>query len=163
MKNLWRQILICVTIIFCDQVSKALIQQHFVLGESFPIISNFFSLTYVLNPGAAFGMGAQAAPWIRVLFFLFVPTLAVLWLMVLIWKERHRSAFLGLTYTLILSGAIGNLIDRYLYGEVVDFLLFYWRQYHFPAFNIADSSITIAAFCLFYDMIRQGREKAPPS
>ena len=124
-----------------DQWSKIYIDNHFELSQSKRIITNFFHLTYVRNPGAAFGIFADNA--IRVPFFITissVATLGILWYVRRIAREKHWQQ---LALGLILSGAVGNLIDRIRFGEVIDFLDVHWYNYHWPAFNIADSAICV--------------------
>jgi signal peptidase II len=153
MNRLFKLIILIAIIIFVDQVTKGLIQANYYLGESTKIIDGLFSITYVRNPGAAFGMGASATSWTRVIFLLGIPVIACFWLMGLIFINRNKSLILGTAYSLILAGAVGNLIDRFTLSYVVDFLDFYWRDSHFPAFNIADSAISIAAGLLIYDYL----------
>lgn len=145
-------------IIFGDQVTKALVQQKFYLGESIPVIENFFHFTYVRNPGAAFGMFGQSADWIRIPLFFGVPVIACFWLIYLIWKTRNENKLQCVAYSLIFAGAVGNLIDRFSMNYVVDFLDFFWKGHHFPAFNIADSAISIAAGLLIIDAILDSRK-----
>ena len=146
-------------IILVDQITKGIVQSKFFLGETVPVIEGFFNFTYVKNPGAAFGFLAGASLEIRQFMFLLLPVLACVWLVTLIWKTRHENFLLCLAYSLILAGAIGNLIDRFSMGYVVDFLDFYYGSNHFPAFNFADSSITIAAFLLIIDFINEIKNK----
>lgn len=153
MARIWKYTLIISFIILADQLTKGIVQSKMSFGESIPVIDGFFSFTYVKNPGAAFGLGADAESWVRKLLFLFLPVIACMWLATLIWKTRNKQLLLGLAYSLILAGAIGNLIDRFSYGYVVDFLDFYFNVHHFPAFNVADSSITIAAGLLILDFL----------
>lgn len=147
------------TIIIADQVTKAIVQQKFMLGESVPVISNFFHLTYVRNPGAAFGMLAYAPDYIRKPLFFALPVLACFWLIYLIWSTRNKNFIHCLSYSLILAGAIGNLIDRFSMNYVVDFFDFFWGPHHFAAFNIADSSISIAAALLILDLLFLSKKK----
>ncbi len=151
MNRIWKLSLMMVTLILADQFSKGAIQASFRLGESIPIIDGFFNFTYVRNPGAAFGFGANNGDLFRLILFKIVPVIACFWIAALIWKERHKSFLLSLAYSLILAGAIGNLIDRFSLNYVVDFLDFYLGSKHFPAFNIADSCISIAAGLLIID------------
>ena len=153
MKMIYFMCIMMSAIIIGDQVTKALVQQHFYLGETIAIIPEFFHFTYVRNPGAAFGMFGHSADWIRIPLFFGVPVIACFWLTWLIWTTRNVKKLQCLAYSLILAGAIGNLIDRFSMNYVVDFLDFFWKTHHFPAFNIADSSITIAAFILIYETI----------
>lgn len=139
------------TLIILDQVTKALVQQNFFLGESVPVVHNLFHFTYVRNPGAAFGMFGHSADWIRWPLFFGVPVLACFWLLYLIWITRNKNKLQCTAYSLIFSGAVGNLIDRFSMNYVVDFLDFFLGSHHFPAFNVADSAITIAAFLLIYE------------
>ena len=160
MDRIWKFSLVMAAIIIADQISKGMIQQNFTLGESIPLLKGFFNFTYVRNTGAAFGMGAGASETMRRIWFLALPVVACIWLVVLIWKQRKENWLLGWAYSLILAGAIGNLIDRFSLGYVVDFLDFYYGTAHFPAFNIADSSITIAGGLLILEFfISQKKEK----
>ncbi|WP_417336955.1 signal peptidase II [Halobacteriovorax marinus] len=151
MDRIWKMSLLIVGVILLDQFTKGAIQQNFKLGESLAVIPGFFNLVYVQNSGAAFGMGAGAGDFVRILFFLILPTIACFWLLWLIWKTRHTSAWLCTTYSLIFAGAVGNLIDRYSLKYVVDMFDFYIGTSHFAAFNIADSAISIAAVMLIID------------
>ena len=112
-------------LILVDQITKGIIQSTFSLGENISVIDGFFNITYVRNSGAAFGMGSNASEMIRQILFILLPVLACFWLVTLIWKTRKDNLVLCLAYSLILSGAIGNLIDRVSLGYVVDFLDFY--------------------------------------
>ncbi len=144
-----------------DQWSKIYIDNHFELSQSKRIITNFFHLTYVRNPGAAFGIFADNA--IRVPFFITissVATLAILWYVRRVAKEKHWQL---LALGLILSGALGNLIDRIRLGEVIDFIDVHWYNYHWPAFNIADSAIcvgvTIMLICSWHEERQRKRQE----
>lgn len=159
MARIWKLTLIIVAIILLDQFTKVYIQSQMYVGESHDVIKGFFSITYVRNPGAAFGFLATAHENIRKPLFLFLPVAACFWLVWLIWTSRKSSLILSTAYSLILAGAVGNLIDRFYLGYVVDFLDFYWNDAHFPAFNVADSSITVAAFLLGIDFILQLKNK----
>ncbi len=150
---------IAVTIILLDQISKLLVQQTLRLGEIIPVIPSFFNLTYVLNPGAAFGFLASAPAAIRSPFFTAISILAALF--IVYYRFRHPAisfpAALGLAF--ILGGAVGNLIDRLRLGMVVDFLDFYYGGYHWPAFNVADSGITVGvALMVFEIFMERGKE-----
>lgn len=127
-----------------DLATKAWVESRFTLYESVPVVDGFFSLTYVRNPGAAFGILSWAAEW-RTALFVGV-TLAALagiaWMYGRLEPGRRAEGF-GLA--LISGGALGNLADRVRYGEVVDFLDVYWRHHHWPAFNVADIAITVGA------------------
>lgn len=137
------------TLVSLDQLTKFLVVSEFGLGESRQFVDNFFNLTRVHNAGAAFGLFAGLAPEFREPFFLFVPivTLALILTVFLRLKESQQLSIFA--FSLIVGGAMGNLIDRLRLGYVVDFLDFHWRQsFHFPAFNLADSAITLGVFLL---------------
>ena len=152
--------LLITVLIILDQLTKGAVQSSFYLGESVPVIKGFFNLTYVKNPGAAFGFGSTASLEVRQILFLWVPVLACIWLLTLIWKTRFTNFLLCLAYSLIFAGAVGNLIDRFSMGYVVDFLDFYLSDSHFPAFNVADSSITVGAFFMIIDMLLELKQKS---
>lgn len=149
MKRYLPLIFLLVTI---DQVTKFFIKHSFEIYESKEIVPGFFNLTFVLNPGAAFGILSKMNESYRQLFFIIVTTIAILAVIYLMYKESSHK-FRVFSYSLILSGAMGNFIDRIYMGKVVDFLDFYIKNYHWPAFNIADSSITIGIILLFIDII----------
>ena len=159
MNRIWKLSLVMVAIILIDQFTKGAIQSSFYLGESIPIIDGIFNFTYVRNPGAAFGFGSESGFVFRLVLFKIVPVLACFWLLYLIWLERNRSLLLASAYALIFAGAVGNLIDRFSLNYVVDFLDFYIGKRHFPAFNVADSSISIAAGLLIIDFIRTVKQE----
>jgi len=144
-------------IILLDQWTKIYIKGNFDLYEMRPVIDGFFSITYVLNPGAAFGMMAKLDESYRQGFFIVITTIAIAAVIYLMIKEQAMKVRL-VSYTLILSGAIGNFIDRIYMGKVVDFLHFYYKQYQWPAFNVADIAISLGIGLLFIDyMILKNR------
>jgi signal peptidase II len=161
MKRFWSLCLLMSTLIITDQLSKGAIQTSFYYGETLPVIKGFFSLAYVKNTGAAFGFGANGPEWFRQIFFLGLPVLFCGWIFWLLIKTLKGPFYISLAYALIIAGATGNLIDRFSLGYVVDFLMFYWKEEanHFPAFNVADSCITIAAGLLIVDFFQQLKEK----
>lgn len=163
MNNMWKCAILVVFLVLLDQITKGIIQSNFSLGESLIVIDGFFGITYVRNPGAAFGFLASAPESIRRPLFIFIPVLACIWLCYLIWSNRKNSWLQWGTYGLILAGAVGNLFDRFTLGYVVDFLDFYYKSYHFPAFNVADSAITVAAVALVIEyFIAQKNSKQSP-
>lgn len=159
MNMIYKMCILISTIIIGDQATKAIVQQSFYLGESIPVINNLFHFTYVRNPGAAFGMFGHSHDLIRIPLFFGVPVLACFWLMWLIWTTRNKNKLQCLAFSLIFAGAVGNLIDRFSMNYVVDFLDFFWGTHHFPAFNIADSAITIAAILLIYEVLFLNNKK----
>ena len=131
--------------IVADQLSKAQVVDSLMLYESREIIPGFFNLVYVTNSGAAFSMLADVnSPW-RHYFFLSIGSVALIGLTVANWKMRKVNSLYSWPLALIAGGATGNLIDRVRFGAVIDFLDFYVGNYHWPAFNIADSAICVGA------------------
>ncbi len=148
-------------LIILDQYTKYLITGTFgfELGESIPVIDGLFNITYVRNPGAAFGFLAHASDAIRKPLFLLVPVIACVWLLWLLGKSVGVNRLLAVAYALIFAGAVGNLIDRFRLDYVVDFLDFHMGGSHFPAFNVADSCISIAAGLIIIDLFLQMKKK----
>ena len=131
-----------------DQFTKVQIMQTMRLHESIPIIPEFFSLTYIRNPGAAFGLLASSSQGFRLVFF-GLTSLFALGLLGMIFFRLRGDDWIGqLSIAGILGGAIGNLLDRVRFGEVIDFLDFYINGYHWPAFNVADAAISVGVFFL---------------
>ncbi len=143
-----------ITIILLDQFTKWLIDRTMPLYRSIPIIDGFFSLTYIRNTGAAFGILAGSGAAFRLPFLVLFSLLAIGFILVMLKRLPERETGLITALAFILGGAIGNLIDRFAYGEVIDFLDFYWAGYHWPAFNIADSFITIGVTITIYYLIK---------
>ena len=135
-------------LLLADQFTKILIVGYYHLGDS-TYVSSFFNVVRVHNTGAAFSFLASAGGWQR-WFFTAIGLIAAA---VIVWMIRSHPGQKLFCFALacILSGALGNVIDRLLYGYVVDFLDFHWAGWHFPAFNVADSAITIGAACLILD------------
>jgi signal peptidase II len=147
-------------VVLCDQASKWWIVSHFSLHESVAILPGFFNLTFLTNTGAAFGfLAGQPALW-RHVFFIAVSVVALLVIGMLYLRLRRISFFYEIALALIAGGALGNLIDRVRYGSVVDFLDFYVGRHHWPAFNAADSAITVGvAVFLVYSLFFEERKK----
>jgi signal peptidase II len=147
----WRWLaLIAFVILVSDQWTKFLIYTRFRWGESVEVIADFFSITYVRNFGAAFGLLQRAPSWFRDPFFLVVPLVASVIILAVYAKLRDDQKVSAWGLSLIFGGAVGNLIDRIRFGYVVDFLDFHWKElYHYPAFNVADSAIVIGVGTLF--------------
>ena len=137
-----------------DQLTKVLVQLKLPLGSQVPLIPGFLNLVHVRNKGAAFGLMSSWSPDFVWLFFVAVIGLVLVVLGYLLWRlpDDHWSAALG--YSLILTGALGNLIDRVRLGEVVDFIDVYWGRYHWPAFNVADSLVCVGAAVMVWVIIR---------
>ena len=140
-----------VPIIVLDQLTKIIVDRTMPLHHSIPIVDGFFSLTYVRNTGAAFGIFAGSHEVFRLPFLIGVSILAIGFILVMLKRLRDDATGLITALTFILAGAIGNLIDRLRHGEVIDFLDVYYSNYHWPAFNLADSFITVGVtITLFY-------------
>lgn len=144
------------TLVFlvADQVTKQLIVSNMDLYQSIDILP-FFNLTYVHNLGAAFSFLADQGGWQR-WFFTAIAAIASIVFIVWLAKTPKQQTLLSVAFALMLSGAVGNLIDRVLFGYVIDFLDFYGFGYHFPAFNIADSMIFIGAALMIFDSFKNG-------
>ena len=132
-----------VVLIMLDQWTKALAEQKLIGGRVYGIIDGFFDFSLAYNTGAAFGLGRSWSPEWRAFFFLGVSCLAVLLMVYMLYKIRRERWWAQLGITMIIGGAIGNLIDRFRTGKVVDFIHFFYQDYHYPHFNIADSSICV--------------------
>lgn len=140
-------------IILFDQVSKITITKLFAYAESLRITS-FFNLTLVYNKGAAFSFLAAESGWQRY-FFTAIGLIAAAYITYLLKRHATQKLFCG-ALAMIMGGALGNVIDRLLYGHVIDFLDFHYQEiYHFPAFNIADSAIVVGAALFILDELRR--------
>lgn len=142
-------------ILIADQLTKLYIDRTMQLYQSIPVIDGLFSITYLRNRGAAFSFLAEAS-W-RLPFFILATVVAVIAILVALKKLRDDQRFATVSLTLILAGAVGNLIDRVRMGEVIDFLDVYWKNHHWPAFNVADSAICVGVAMLALDMFREER------
>ncbi len=137
-----------------DQLTKLWVMRDLALGARVPIISGFFNLVHVHNRGAAFGLMAGLSDAFARFFFIGTTGVVLAVVGYLLWRlpAGHNRAAVG--YTLILTGAVGNLLDRLRLGEVVDFLDFYWGTYHWPAFNVADSLVCLGAGVLAWVILK---------
>lgn len=145
-------------VVILDQVTKALVVGTVKVQGGFALLS-ILDIVYLENTGAAFSMLAEAAGWQR---WFFIALAVIVSLALMIWLRRIRSdqTILAIGLSLVLGGALGNVIDRVLHGYVVDFIYFHWRTWYFPAFNLADTAISIGAGCLLIDAFREsGHEK----
>lgn len=135
--------LIAALVVVLDQITKLLVLAKMPLYHSVAVIPGFFNLTHIRNPGGAFGFLATGSQGLRNLLFIGVSTLA-LGMLVYFYRQTPKShRCLASALAMIFGGAVGNLIDRLRFGEVVDFLDAYLGAYHWPAFNVADSAITV--------------------
>jgi signal peptidase II len=141
-------------IILADQLTKFFILQNFTVNKVVEVAS-FFNLVLVHNRGAAFSFLSDAAGWQRGLFIT-LALLASVWIIYLLRRYPHQKLF-SLALSLVLAGALGNVIDRIFFGAVVDFLDFHAYGYHWPAFNVADSAISCGAALLIWDGLRPSK------
>jgi signal peptidase II len=153
--GLW--IVVALAIAVLDQAVKALIQSQLAPGEVVPV-TGFFNLVLVFNTGAAFSFLAGESGWQRE-FFITITVAAAVVIVVLLRRHANERLF-STGLTLIMGGAIGNLYDRLTLGKVVDFLDFHALGWHWPAFNVADSAITVGAALLILDTLLAARRKA---
>lgn len=156
--GVWPWLLVAFGVIVVDQLSKWLVRHSLPLDSSLPLTS-FFNLVYIHNPGAAFSFLAAQPGWQR-WFFSALSLAASAFIIWLLLRNRGKTLF-SLALAFILGGALGNLIDRVLWGKVTDFLDFYLtlhgQQWHWPAFNLADSAIFVGAVLLIADELRRAR------
>ncbi|AAN56522.1 signal peptidase II [Shewanella oneidensis MR-1] len=140
---------VVVLVFLADQLSKQWVLANFDLFESVQLLP-FFNFTYVRNYGAAFSFLSEAGGWQRWLFTIVAVGFSSL---LTVWLRKQSASLLklNLAYTLVIGGALGNLVDRLMHGFVVDFIDFYWGKSHYPAFNIADSAIFIGAVLIIWD------------
>lgn len=147
------------SIVALDQLTKYIVLEKLYFGQSLSVIEGFFDLTHVRNPGAAFGLLARLDPMIRVPLFIAIPIVALVVIAVLFKKLENQAYLLALAFSLVIGGAIGNLIDRAVYGYVIDFLHFHWKNLaHFPAFNVADITICVGVGILILDILRKDQK-----
>lgn len=145
-------------LLIADQFTKILILGYFRLGDSMPV-NSFFNLVRVHNLGAAFSFLASESGWQR-WFFTALGVAAALFIVWLLRAHAGQKLF-SFALACVLGGAVGNVIDRMRYGYVVDFLDFHYGGWHFPAFNLADSAITLGAICLILDELLRVRRATP--
>ena len=157
MSRTWPWFLLAAVIIVADQITKAIVLARFAPGERLEV-TGFFNLVLVFNKGAAFSFLAGAGGWQTWLFAAFAAIAAVVVSVLLVRHPGRRMFSLGLA--LILGGALGNLIDRLRFGHVVDFLDLHAAGWHWPAFNVADSGITVGAVLLILDGFRHHEGRA---
>jgi signal peptidase II len=148
-------LIIGLTVLILDQITKALVHNLMQLHQSIEILPNFVHLTYLRNTGAAFGFLAGDRSALKTVFFLLVSGVAIGCIFYLLRNLRPGRNTETLSLSFILGGAIGNLIDRLRMGEVIDFIDLHWHHVHWPAFNVADSAITVGVILLLFQMIRK--------
>jgi signal peptidase II len=154
--------LIALIVVLLDRWTKHLVATRLALYERIQIIPGFFRLTHTENTGAAFSLFADSPSHWKTLLLIAFSLLAMVIVSILLWKQTRALTITGIALSLILGGAVGNLWDRLARGRVVDFLLFYVKQYQWPVFNLADSAIVVGASLLVLEILF-GRSKDAPS
>jgi signal peptidase II len=142
-------------IILVDQFTKVLILGYYHLGDS-TYVTSFFNVVRAHNRGAAFSFLSDASGWQRWFFTAigFVAAAVIIWML----RSHAGQKLFSFALACILGGAIGNVVDRMAHGYVIDFLDFHWAGMHFPAFNVADSAITLGAICMILDELMRVRK-----
>lgn len=140
-------------VLILDQITKHWIEFVFEMHQIKPVIPGFFNLTLAYNPGAAFSFLADAGGWQRHFFtgLALVVSVVIVYLL----KKHEAEPRYATSLALILGGALGNAIDRMVFGHVIDFLQFYYQNWYYPSFNIADSAICIGAVLMVYDSFKK--------
>jgi signal peptidase II len=140
-------------VVLFDQLTKLLVIKYLPLYQTVPVVAGLFNLIHIKNPGGAFGLLADLGPGMRTFVFLFISSLAVGLILYFYLKTPSAQTWLAVGFALIFGGAVGNLIDRIRFGVVTDFLDFYISKYHWPAFNIADSAISVGIGIFAYHLL----------
>lgn len=137
--------------VILDQITKFLVVTHMAPGDRWTVLEGWFQIRFVINPGGLFGSFRNLpGPW-RVFLFSVIPLVASVGLLVFLLRARPTQRVLRAGLAFILGGAVGNLADRLRLGYVIDFLDVYWRDYHWPAFNVADASICVGVGLILLD------------
>jgi len=144
---------------FLDQLSKAIVQYNFSLGSRKSVFPGFFDLIHVRNPGGAFSFLAGLPPSVSQWLFISVTFIALFFIVYLFLYEFSGSFLARFALIFIFGGGIGNLVDRFLYGEVIDFILLYYGSFYWPAFNIADSGISVGVTILLFVVFKNSFSK----
>jgi len=146
--------LLAVLVVLLDRWTKRWVAAHIAMYSSgIQVIPGFFRITHTENTGAAFSLFADSPSHWKTAMLISFSVVAMVVVSVLLWKQGHALTITGIALSLILGGAVGNLWDRVASGRVVDFLLFYYKQYQWPVFNLADSAIVIGASLLVLEII----------
>lgn len=143
--------------IAADQFTKHLVIAHVPFGGAVEIIPGWVNIVHMRNPGAAFGILAGSEWEFRSLFFIGVSVVALVLIIALLRFSDDMDGYLLAGYSLFFGGALGNLVDRVRFGEVTDFLDVYWGNFHWPAFNVADSALCMGAFFIFLHFLRANK------
>jgi len=162
-RKYWVLLVFCIGILLLDQWTKSMVVQKLPLYQRVNVIQGFFNLTHVRNTGGAFGIFGGEKGGLGSILFVVVSLIAIGAIVFLFVKIKENEKTLALSFSLILSGAVGNLIDRLRYGEVVDFLDFHLSTYHWPAFNVADSAICIGIGLMALELLKGDHKKSTKS
>lgn len=146
-------LLIALVVVLLDRATKWVVAKRLGMHDSIQVIPGFFRITHVENRGAAFSLFADSNATWKMGALVAFSVIALIVVSVMLWRNTHTMATTGIGLSLILGGALGNLWDRLLHGQVVDFLLFYIGQYQWPAFNVADSAIVVGAGLLIVEIL----------
>ena len=144
---------VSVAALVLDRLSKWQVQRRIELHDSISVIPGFFRIAHLENPGAAFGIFSDTPTPFKLGLLIALSAVALVVVTILLWKNSTSLSSTSIGLALILGGAIGNLWDRVLHHRVTDFLLFYYHQYEWPAFNLADSAIVVGAGLLVLDLL----------
>lgn len=157
------QLLIAVVVVLADRFTKELVARSIALYDSISVVPGFFRLTHLQNRGAAFGLFDDSPSQWKITLLVVFSLAALVVVAAMLWKSGQSLNASGVGLSLVLGGAVGNLWDRLSSHYVIDFLDVYFRTYHWPAFNVADSAIVVGAFLLVIDILlvkHPEREKA---
>jgi signal peptidase II len=156
-------LLVTIPVLVLDQVTKLIVQAHMSLYQTIPLINHYLDITYTQNPGAAFSMFAAYSPWFREAF-LFSMSAAAIVVLITMLIRAERISFSAVAFALILAGALGNLTDRTIRGQVIDFIRVHYYDWNYPIFNVADSAITIGVvMILLTTFLAADEQKAAPA
>jgi signal peptidase II len=165
MKGRWPTVAIIAVVVLIDRLTKFYIRSSFSLWDIVPVIPRVFNIVHTENPGAAFGMLADASSQWRGIFLVGISLVVMSLIGVMLWRPHHAgmhdTLLLRIGLALVFGGALGNVWDRLFRGTVTDFLQVFLGSYEFPSFNAADSAITIGAIVLLIDLWRT-RHRQPP-
>ena len=148
--------------IVIDQYTKFMVTLHIPLSYSINIVEGFFNLTHVRNSGVAFGIFAEQNSELKPYLLIFVSIIAIIAILVIFHQTERQKRLVQGGLVLVFSGAIGNLIDRVLHKEVIDFIDIFFNNRHWPAFNVADACITIGVMLLAADLLVSGKSYNSP-
>lgn len=157
-----KALILALFVLVIDQISKLAIQMNIPLWGQIPLIPDFLNLVHVLNRGAAFGFLSNVDSQWQIFLFVGMAVIAVVFIAYVLLTTSRKNAFFSYGLGAVLGGALGNLVDRLRIGMVVDFLDLYVHQWHWPAFNLADTAITCGTLSLIVSFYRQDKHASDP-